>query len=250
MPQLEHFRIKVFRAVAEHLSFRKGGRTRKEALAYSYPAHFRPQAIQSTALNLSLDKQEQMQYCLVKVLATVSPVRPSFLQAPALHPENDRFFTPLFSASSESLFSQLLCFHIYLRSPIVFFLTPEFPCLRALGAGLSLSTLLSSAACRLFVCSLRVFSHALPLFSVVCSLFPKNTRVGYPAAIAERSETYSECMHTRVTMVRLSDLQAWFCALRGSAAIQSRNATWTRLAHPIIIAGERSAAGSRSQVYG
>jgi hypothetical protein len=175
MPQLEHFRIKVFRAVAEHLSFRKGGRTRKEALAYSYPAHFRPQAIQSTALNLSLDKQEQMQYCLVKVLATVSPVRPSFLQAPALHPENDRFFTPLFSASSESLFSQLLCFHIYLRCPIVFFATPKFPSLRALCAGFSLSTLLSSAACRLFVCSLRVFfAHASFVFSRLQPLSQKH----------------------------------------------------------------------------
>ena len=50
----------------------------------------------------------------------MSPFRPSFLPPPVVHPANHRFFTPLFSASSESLFSQLLCFHIYLRCPIVF----------------------------------------------------------------------------------------------------------------------------------
>jgi hypothetical protein len=32
-----------------------------------------------------------------------------------------RFFTPLFSSPYKSLFSQLLCFHIHLRCPIVFF---------------------------------------------------------------------------------------------------------------------------------
>src|ERR1700675_4599469 len=42
---------------------------------------------------------------------------------PALHPANNRFFTPLFSASSESLFSQILCFQIYLRCPLVFQIT-------------------------------------------------------------------------------------------------------------------------------
>ncbi len=56
-----------------------------------------------------------------KVLLTVSPFRSSFLQPPALRPANHRFFTPLFSTSSVSLFSQLLCFHIYLRCLLVFF---------------------------------------------------------------------------------------------------------------------------------
>src|ERR1700732_520696 len=32
---------------------------------------------------------------------TVSPFRPSYLQPPAVHPKNNRFITPLFSASSE-----------------------------------------------------------------------------------------------------------------------------------------------------
>jgi hypothetical protein len=39
---------------------------------------------------------------------------------PASDPANHRFITPLFSASSESLFYQLLCFHTYLRCPLVF----------------------------------------------------------------------------------------------------------------------------------
>jgi beta-1,2-mannosidase len=36
------------------------------------------------------------------------------------HRAHHRFFTLLFSTSSESLFSQFLCFHIYLRCPLVF----------------------------------------------------------------------------------------------------------------------------------
>src|SRR5258706_12586358 len=48
------------------------------------------------------------------------PSRPSFLHPLAVHPENDRFFTPLFSMTSELLFSQPLCFHNHLRCPLVF----------------------------------------------------------------------------------------------------------------------------------
>src|ERR1700730_5061926 len=55
-----------------------------------------------------------------KVLLTVSPFRASFLQPPVVHPANDRFFTPLFSAPSALLFSQLLCCHNHLRCPLVF----------------------------------------------------------------------------------------------------------------------------------
>src|SRR5882762_4761425 len=77
-------------------------------------------------LNLSLDKWTLSRYCSVKVLLTVSPFRPSFLQPPALHSENDRFSTPFISSASESLFSQLLCFHIYLRCPLVFCVSLNF----------------------------------------------------------------------------------------------------------------------------
>jgi hypothetical protein len=62
-----------------------------------------------------------VRYSLVKVLLTVSLLRLSLLHPLALYPANHRSFTPLFSTSSEPLFSQLLCFHIYLRCPIVFF---------------------------------------------------------------------------------------------------------------------------------
>ena len=71
-----------------------------------------------------------------KVLLTVSPFRPSFLQPPALHPANNRFLTPLLSSTSELLFSQLLCFHIYLRCPLV------FPCPRQASPPNPLSPLL------------------------------------------------------------------------------------------------------------
>src|SRR6266404_5512826 len=54
-----------------------------------------------------------------KVSLTVSPFRSSFLHSPVVQSANHRFFTPLFSTSSESPFSQLLCFHIYLRCLLV-----------------------------------------------------------------------------------------------------------------------------------
>src|SRR6267378_4466364 len=46
----------------------------------------------------------------------MSPFCPSFLQPPALHPQNDRFLTPLFSSTSELLFSPAL-FKDLPRSP-------------------------------------------------------------------------------------------------------------------------------------
>ena len=39
-------------------------------------------------------------------------------------------------------------------------------------------TLVFALVCRLFVVSLRPFLHPFPLFSIPCSLFSKNTRVG------------------------------------------------------------------------
>ena len=66
----------------------------------------------------------------VKVLLTVSPFRPSFIQPLVVHPANDRFLTPLFSITSELLFSQLLCFHNYLRCPLLFSATHKFQVFR------------------------------------------------------------------------------------------------------------------------
>src|ERR1700732_1564865 len=48
------------------------------------------------------------------------PLRPFFLRQPIVRATNNRFFTPLLSASSELLFSQLLCFQNHLRCPLVF----------------------------------------------------------------------------------------------------------------------------------
>ena len=48
----------------------------------------------------------------------------------AVHPANNRFSTPLFSAPSELLFPQLLCFHNYLRCPLVFSSASNFHILR------------------------------------------------------------------------------------------------------------------------
>ncbi|MCU1242419.1 MAG: hypothetical protein JWO71_3145 [Candidatus Acidoferrum typicum] len=46
------------------------------------------------------------------------------------HPANDRFFTPLFSASSDLPFSQLLCFHNHLRCSLLFSATLNFQMFR------------------------------------------------------------------------------------------------------------------------
>jgi hypothetical protein len=117
----------------------------------------------------------------------------------------------LFSATSELLFYQLLCFHKHLPCPIVFFLNAQIPGPSALRTVLSLSTLFSSAACRLIVFSLRVFPHSSPLFSIACSLFCKNTRVwGYPTLSSQRYHLRSfktggrrgrRCRRTRLRQV-------------------------------------------------
>jgi hypothetical protein len=99
----------------------------------------------------------------------VSPFRPSFLHPLVLHPANHRFFTPLFSTSSESLFSQLLCFHIDLRCPIVFSPTSKFSGLFRLR-GLCLCGK-SIRFIRLQL--LPLFLQLAPLFSADCALFCK-----------------------------------------------------------------------------
>jgi hypothetical protein len=153
-----------------------------------------------------------MRYSLVKVPLTVSLVRPSFLQPPAVHPENDRFFTPLFSVFSELLFSQPLCFHNHLRCPLVFSnralheptapaSSPKSFLPRAKARGiyrfLAPSQTEGYAICRFngptasafrwqtlyfhtTARSLRSFSRSFSLFSMVCGLFCQNTRVWVP----------------------------------------------------------------------
>src|SRR6266853_1101388 len=65
-----------------------------------------------------------MRYSLTQGSADSVPV--SSLHPLAVRPANHRFFSPLFSTSSESFFWQLLCFHIHLRCPLVFSFPHEF----------------------------------------------------------------------------------------------------------------------------
>ena len=139
----------------------------------------------------------------------MSPFPPSFLQPPAVHPANDRFFTPLFSALSELLFSQPVCFHNHLRCPLVFsnralheptapasspksflprakprgiyrFLAPSQAEGYATASASRWQTLCFHTTAR----SLRSFSHSFSLFSMVCGLFCQNTRgMGTPHRI-------------------------------------------------------------------
>src|SRR6266404_3522730 len=120
-----------------------------------------------------------------KVPLTVPPFRPSFLPQLAVHPENDRFLTPVFSSTSESLFSQLLCFHIYLRCPLLFSSVYSVPARPTGGPPASVP----SVPGRFFksfavnglpplVLSCLSFSRSLPLFSVTCSLLLQNRGVG------------------------------------------------------------------------
>ena len=131
----------------------------KRAITAILPCQGSPQPIQTAAFNLSLDKYPQIRYFSVKVLLTVSPLRPSFSPQPCVYPHRStprfalstthhplptfprrshartlsgfsynyelpllphRFARPLFSYNYELLFSQPLCFDKHLRCPIVF----------------------------------------------------------------------------------------------------------------------------------
>src|SRR5882762_10114528 len=125
-----------------------------------------------------LTNRSRLLYYSVKVLLTVSPFRSSFLQPPALHPQNDRFLTPVFSSTSESLFSQLLCFQIYLRCPLLFSSVTSI-----LLFYLHRSPVTNHKPRVFFglpplVLSCLSFSRSLPLFSVTCSLLLQNRGVG------------------------------------------------------------------------
>ena len=105
--------------------------------------------------------------------ADISPSRAIFLAS--LHSTLATSHCPVFSYSYESLFPQPL------------FLDSDLSCPGAWGAGFQFSTLclcasmanpMFSAVCSLFALSLRSFPHNFPLFSITCSLFFENTRVG------------------------------------------------------------------------
>jgi hypothetical protein len=95
----------------------------------------------------------------------------------AVHPANNRFSTLLFSASSELLFPQLLCFHNHLRWPLVFSSTSNFQVLRRhrslQPANVQTFQRVDSYAVRglrALVLSCLSFSHSSHLFSSACSL--------------------------------------------------------------------------------
>src|SRR5712672_3367001 len=99
---------------------------------------------------------------------TSSTIIPSRLSA--LHPANHRFFTPLFSSTSEPLFPQLLCFHIYLRCPLVFLSVYSVPARPAGGPPTSAPSVFRSfpeVLCREWLaasCSLLPLFFAPPSF--------------------------------------------------------------------------------------
>src|SRR6266852_5579467 len=71
----------------------------------------------------------------------------------------------------------------------------------------NLSTLLFASAWRLFVVSLHSFLHSFPLFSIVCSLFAENTRVGGTStAYSRHSLTPSETEGSLATFNRPAHL--------------------------------------------
>src|SRR6266478_4408842 len=105
----------------------------------------------------------------------------------ALHPANHRFFSPLFSSTSEPLFAQLLCFHIYLRCPLVFYYDPSVhPTSVSSVLGHSLKSFAINGL-RTLVLSCLSFLRRPRLFSAACGLFLQNTGggvccVGIPGA--------------------------------------------------------------------
>ena len=115
---------------------------------------------------------------------------------------------PLESQTYKPLLPQLPCFHIHAKCPGV---TPLRPPLATLASShVSPLCRKSHPFNRLpaLILSCRSFSHSLPLFSMACGLFCKTPGVGIPP-------------HSRHACIFLS-------------------ATWTRPAHPTIIASRLS----------
>ena len=103
--------------------------------------------------------------------------------SPAIHPANDRFFTPSFSSSSESIFS----FHIDLRGPLVFrSVCPSGRGLRALVLCFPL-TLLSLAAWRLLFSLASLFRSSTFCFQPFAASFLKTGGWVYPSTICPPS---------------------------------------------------------------
>jgi len=111
----------------------------------------------------------------------------------AVHPANNRFSTPLFSASPELLFPQFLCFHNHLRCPLVFSSASNFQVLRRHRSlqPANVQTFqrvdpFAVRGLRALVLSCLSFSHSSHLFSSACGLFRQNTGGGVGAQTSFR----------------------------------------------------------------
>ena len=129
----------------------------------------------------------------------------------------DRFVYPLFSYCYELLFPQPLCFENHLRCPLVL-RDPHYsqPCILCAAALKSVLTPLLTHSCGLLVVAKKVNSFAI---SQIQTLFAKRPGWGYLAS--SYPKTFRRSRPSR------------------------HAATWTRFAHPTIIA-----VRSWSQVHG
>jgi hypothetical protein len=171
-----------------------------------------------------------MWYSLVKVLLTVSPFRPSFLQPLAVHPPNRRFFTPLFSHLS--------------ALPYSFFLNIQIPWPQLLSVRCFLSQLFCRQQLAASLSLLPLFFPLAPfVFSGLRTFFAKHPGWGYPThatAITSRPEAYCECMDIHINLDRHAILERFDPGA----------------SHNVVDAAEASkyhcckAPSSRIQVYG
>ena len=110
-----------------------------------------------------------------------SPIHGSgdFHQLPIVHPANHRFFTPLFSVASESLFSQVLSFQKYLHSPLVF---SRSGCWISGGTNSRVTTHVFSCVCRLLFSLGSLFHIPFLCFQELAASFVKMPGWGaYPS---------------------------------------------------------------------
>jgi hypothetical protein len=96
----------------------------------------------------------------------------------AVHSANNRFFTLLFSASSELLFLQLFSFHNHLRCPLLFSSESSIPAASARSVLRLIFKSFAMRRLRPFERSCLTFSHSFPLFSETCGLFCQNAGGG------------------------------------------------------------------------
>ena len=175
------------------------------------PCQGSPQPIQTAAFNLSLGKYGQIRYSSVKVLLTVSPLRPSFSPQPCVYPHRStprfalstthhplptfprrshartlsgfsynyelpllphRFARPLFSYNYELLFSQPLCFDKHLRCPIVFSALPRNSASSANSVVKKSLTPFLTYCCELFVVAKNIKSFGIKQIRTLSAKHP------------------------------------------------------------------------------